>query len=174
VVVIARVEYKVAYPDTPIVVRQRVLYCCQCRVTRTERADLRFLNDFKKMWSSRSPSATDQRTVCNLYTRVRLRNRAVRVCATVLSNCAVCLLVQFKACSSLRRPWPRIKATVSGAHRVQNRSSNTGRARAVQRSFPAHKLSWTDLRKLVDPVTQSVSWSRPMLRIDWLQTLQRN
>ena len=100
-VVIARVEYKVAFPDTPIVVRQRVLYCCQCRVTRTERADLRFLNDFKKMWSSRSPSATDQRTVCNLYTRVRLRNRAVRVCDSVVQ--LFCLLVQFKACSSLRR-----------------------------------------------------------------------
>jgi len=174
VVVIARVEYKVAFPDTPIVVRQRVLYCCQCRVTRTKRADLRFLNDFKKMWSSRSPSATDQRTVCNLYTRVRLRNRAVRVCDSVVQ--LFCLSVssvqgvQFSASS----PWPRIKATVSGAHRVQNRSSNTGRARAVQRSFPAHKLSWTDLRKLVDPVTQSVSWSRPMLRIDWLHTLQRN
>ena len=49
VVVIARVEYKVAFPDTPIVVRQRVLYCCQCRVTRTERADLRFMNDFKNI-----------------------------------------------------------------------------------------------------------------------------
>ena len=48
-VVIARVEYKAAFPDTPIVVRQRVLYCCQCRVTRTERADLRFMNDFKNI-----------------------------------------------------------------------------------------------------------------------------